>query len=270
MTPVQEFIATLKELRNCILDIPKKLSALSSALNEHAKAIHEARQSYENAQRSAPILRADLQVPHPIEVQTDSKEKHTTRENLKFFVSTLTLLFVGVYTVVTVFIFCETKRSADATTRAANSEVAANRAWIVPDFPPQHKRVIEEANLEWHNAGKTPAISVFSWKEYFPGEFPKRMNSCAEAESAVKKQPLDSLQYQGFIAEGGRYEIGLDHAPAWVGQQPIFIHGCIWYTDISSNTEKSSEFFYVAFQNKFGLPNSEGVSLFFDRPFTYK
>ena len=138
--------------------------------------------------------------------------------------------------------------------------------------PPQHKRVIEEANLEWHNAGKTPAIAVFSWKEYFSGEFPKRMNTCVEAENTVNKQPTDARQYQAFIAQGERYEIGLDHAPPWVGQQPIFIHGCIWYTDISSNTEKSSEFFYMASNGKpIWPPNAPGgVSLWFVRPFIYK
>lgn len=163
-----------------------------------------------------------------------------------------------------------TQNAADAAKRSADSGIASNRAWVVPDSPPQHKRVIEEANLEWHNAGKTPAIGVFSWKEYFSGKFPGRMNTCTESESVAEKQPLDSRQYQAFVSEGGRYEIGLDHAPDWVGQQPIFIHGCIWYTDISSNTEKSSEFFYVAFQNKYGFPSSEGISIFFDRPFIYK
>jgi hypothetical protein len=165
---------------------------------------------------------------------------------------------------------CQTKHAAEAAKESADSAVAANRAWIVADFPPQHKRVIEEANLEWHNVGKTPAIGVSNWKEYFYGDLPAQMKSCVEAKTQAEKRPMEFRQYQAFVGENGRYEIGLDHAPPWLGQQPISIHGCIWYTDISSRTEKSSEFFYLAVQNKYGLPVSEGISLSFDRPFKYK
>jgi hypothetical protein len=162
------------------------------------------------------------------------------------------------------------RAQSQAMHESAGSEIATNRAWIVPDFPPQHKRTIQEANLDWHNAGKTPAISVFSWKEYFTGGFPHQMRTCAMVASVVKKQPTDLRQYQPFVSEGGRYTIGLDRAPSSFGQQPISIHGCIWYTDISSNTEKSSEFFYLAFQNENARPSSEGISVFFARPFVYK
>lgn len=164
----------------------------------------------------------------------------------------------------------EAKVQATAAQASANAVVSANRSWIVPDFPPQHKPSIEAANLEWHNAGKTPAIAVSSWKEYFLGTMPQHLRSCGDIERDVKRQPSDSRQYQAFVAEGGKYEVGLDHAPAWRGQQPIDIHGCIWYTDVSSNTEKSSEFFYTAIQNKLAFPSSEGISVFFDGHFIYK
>jgi vacuolar-type H+-ATPase subunit H len=162
------------------------------------------------------------------------------------------------------------RAQSKALRESSNSEIATNRAWIIPDFPPQHKRTIEEVNLDWHNAGKTPAISVFSWKEYFTGEFPHQLRTCAMVVNAIKKQSPDRQQYQSFVPEGGKYTVGLDHAPAWFFQQPISIHGCIWYTDIVSNTEKSSEFFYLAFQNKDALPRSEGIGVFFARPFIYK
>jgi hypothetical protein len=166
----------------------------------------------------------------------------------------------------------EMQAQSQAMQESADSEVSTNRAWMVPDAPPHNKRTIEEANLEWHNAGKTPAIAVFSTTEYFIGEFPHQLRTCVEMERKLKKQPMDIWQYEGFIAESGRYETGLAHIPAWVGQQPISIHGCVWYTDIVSNTEKSTEFFLQAFQNKFAFPSSEGVSLFYlsDRPLIYK
>jgi hypothetical protein len=162
--------------------------------------------------------------------------------------------------------------SAGQAVRASDSEVAANRAWIVPDTPPIKKHSIGEANLEWHNAGKTPAIAVFNAREYFSGEFPRHVHSCVELEQKLKKQSVDTWQYQPFVSENGRYEIGNDHVPAWVGQQPILIHGCIWYTDILSNTEKSTEFFLTAIQGKYTYPQFEGVTLFYlaDRPFVYR
>ena len=211
-------------------------------------------------------------IPPPLsDTEKNKKQKTERRETIKFRVEVAGVVLLSIYAFFTILIWWANKKAADATNRAANSEVAANRAWIVPDFPPQDKKAISEVNLEWHNAGKTPAISVFSWKEYFTGEFPKRMKTCSENESSIKQQTNDSGQYQAFVAQGERYQIGLDHAPAWVGQQPIFIHGCIWYTDISSNTEKSSEFFYVVFNGKaIWPPNSPvGISVFFDRPFIY-
>jgi hypothetical protein len=166
----------------------------------------------------------------------------------------------------------EMENQSRALRESADSEISANRAWIVPDLPPQHKGSIEEANLEWHNAGKTPAVSVFSTAEYFTGELPRRLRTCVEMERTLKKQPIDRWQFQGFVAENGRYETGLGHAPAWVGQQPIFVHGCVWYTDVLSGVERDTEFFFLAFQDKFAWPKSEGVSLFFlaDRPLIYK
>jgi hypothetical protein len=164
------------------------------------------------------------------------------------------------------------KAQSEAMQRSANSVVSANRPWVVPDFPPQHKRTIQEANLEWHNAGKTPAVSVFSTTEYFIAEFPHRLRTCAEMERKLRKQPLSTWQFQGFVAQDGRYETGLANTPTWVGQAPINIHGCVWYTDILSNTQRTTEFFYTAFQNRFAFPASEGVSIFYlsDRPFVYK
>jgi hypothetical protein len=158
---------------------------------------------------------------------------------------------------------------------SVRSDVSANRAWIVPDAPPQNKVTLAEANLEWHNAGKTPAVEVFSAPEYFSGEFPHRLETCAEMEVALKKKSISEWQYQAFVPAGGRYETGLSHTPAWVGQAPILIHGCVWYTDVLTNTQRSTEFFLTAFQNKFAAwpqPPPKGISLFYlaERPFVYR
>jgi hypothetical protein len=177
----------------------------------------------------------------------------------------LTLLAVTWYA-------CLASDQSNSMRQSVESQISGSRAWIVPEAPPQKKPKIEEANLEWRNAGKTPAVSVFSMKEYFTGEFPLILRSCEAMEKELKKTSIDQWQYQGFVADGGRYEIGLDHAPAWVGQAPIAIHGCVWYTDVLSGKERSTEFFYQAFQNVYGFPKADGISVFYlsDRPFIYR
>lgn len=160
-----------------------------------------------------------------------------------------------------------------ATQDTARFVVSGNRPWIIPYFPPQHKRTIQESNVEWHNAGKSPAVGVFSTAEYFVGEFSKRLRSCREMEIALQKKPIGYWQYQEFVPQdGGRYETALAGTPDWKGPAPLNIHGCVWYRDVFSNTERTTEFFYVALQNKFMVPASEGVSLFYvsGRPFVYK
>lgn len=153
-----------------------------------------------------------------------------------------------------------------------NATIAGNRAWIVPDYPPKNKESIESANLEWHNAGKSPAVSVFSIHEFFIQYFPNEVRSCRQLKKTVKHPPYGSLQSQAFVGEGGRYEIGLDGAPPWPGAVPLNIHGCIWYTDVFSNTERYTEFFYVAYSGSSLIPKSEGVTLFYlqGKPFTYR
>ena len=145
---------------------------------------------------------------------------------------------------------------------SADSQVASNRAWLVPDLPPRNLKKIEDAIITWRNIGKTPATNVFFWREYFQGAiFPSRLPTCNEMESTVKKKPLNEREFQAFVAEGGTYIFGFINPPPWPGpQQPfISIHGCVWYTDIASNTEKSVEFFYLASQMKYSSTPSDTI-----------
>jgi hypothetical protein len=112
-SPLQKFIAAVKELRDGLLDIPKKLSALDQDLKEQTKAVHEIRDAYNESRESAPTIQADLQVPRPLQIEIQDKKT----------VEKLTLLFVIVYTVITAFIFLQTKKSADAAKRSADAAV---------------------------------------------------------------------------------------------------------------------------------------------------
>lgn len=157
--------------------------------------------------------------------------------------------------------------------RSVESVVATNRPWIVPGPPPQHKRVINEANLEWHNAGKTPAVSVFSSAEYFIGPFPHHLRSCPELEKELRKKPVTEWQYRGFVPQDGPYETGLANTPKWDGPAPLNIHGCVWYTDIVSNKERTTEFFYMAVNDNLTFPKSgDGITLYWlsDYPIIYR
>jgi hypothetical protein len=91
-------------------------------------------------------------------------------------------------------------------------------------------------------------------------------------EKSLKEKPISTWQYQGFVAQGERYETGLSNTPTWNGPAPLNIHGCVWYTDILTNTERTTEFFYMAVNGKYTFPVFDGVSLFYlgERPFVYK
>src|SRR5260221_3228459 len=93
-SPFQQFIAAVKELRDSLLDIPKKLSALDQDLKEQTKAVHEVRDAYKESRDSAPTIQADLQLPRSLEVETSPKDKKQIREWCKLGIEALTLLAV--------------------------------------------------------------------------------------------------------------------------------------------------------------------------------
>jgi hypothetical protein len=238
-----------------------------------------------------PVVRPEINTSPPISTEQEAREaRNEKRDKWKVRIEAATFLSVLAYAIINWNMLCKmteaNKTASDSFAKtlcqmqaqtkaqqdAANSVLSANRPWIVPRPPPHNKRTIQEANLEWYNAGKTPAVGVFSTAEYFVAEFPRKLRSCLELEKDIKRQPLGTWQYAAFVAQDGRYETGLQNTPPWNGPAPLNIHGCVWYTDILSNTERTTEFFYVAFYNRFGLPPSEGITLFYlqDQPFIYK
>jgi hypothetical protein len=248
------------------------LAFSASKGNQCSKPIHPQDTADHKCGSSRAKVDVVSQVPPPPSERNDTNRSKDPTPRWKKIaeiavaVSTLGLLIVNI------FQSRATRDAADAAKNAADSAVAANRPWIVADSPPQHKRTIQEANLEWRNAGKTPAVAVFSMVEYFLAGFPRRLRTCSEMEIALKTQDRNTWQYQAFVAQDGRYETGLSNTPAWSGPAPLNIHGCVWYTDVLSNTERTSEFFYMALDGRFGFPASGGISLFYsqDRPLVYK
>jgi hypothetical protein len=255
-------------------DVSQRLGEIHKDIDQHKEAVNAANerenQNDQIRRKWAEKLFAEDQIAEEDRRRRDDRS-YTNQRSIKYatWLAAIGAIFYGA---VATYQAYEMREATKAATMSADSVVSVNRPWIVPDPPPQHKLTIQEANLEWHNAGKTPAVAVFSTAEYFVGEFPRHLRSCPEMERALKEKSLDTWQYQGFVAQDGRYETGLANTPTWNAPAPLNVHGCVWYTDILSNTERTTEFFYVAFRNRFAFPPSEGVSVYYlqDRPFVYK
>jgi len=137
----RQFIVLTKKLRK---ELRELLFTLHNDIQKQIEAIHKARNAYEQSHNSPQVLRAELQIPHPIEVETHPKEKKTGREWYKLVIDTLTLLGVLAYATVAVRQWREmlsvrhqtqqaiqaANRSAKAAEDANDYAVAANRPWI--------------------------------------------------------------------------------------------------------------------------------------------
>jgi hypothetical protein len=255
-------------------DIPQHLSEIHKDINQHKDAVHTAseleNQNDQIRQKWAEKRFIENQITEEDGKRRDDRS-YTNQRSIKraTWIAAIGAIFYGA---VAMYQAYEMREATRAAIISADSVISINRPWIVPGPPRQNRRTIQEANLEWQNAGKTPAVALFSTAEYFVGEFPPHLRSCPEIEKTLKKQPLETWQYQGFVAQDGRYETGLANTPKWDGPASLNIHGCVWYTDVLSNTERTTEFFYTAFHNKFGFPPSEGISVFYmqDHPFVYE
>jgi len=126
----QQFIAALHRTRRELMRLDERLALLSEALREQARAIQNSRVTNRGPE-SSPTVVAELLTPRPIEVETSPKNKNWGRD----LVAILTLVFVAVYTVVTIYVFCETRRAARAAEDAANTAGKQEAAWEVSQRP---------------------------------------------------------------------------------------------------------------------------------------
>jgi hypothetical protein len=94
----RQFINLTKKFRK---EFRHLADSLRKSIERQTDAIHEAKDAYYQSRDTAPILRTNLEIPHPIEVTTSPKDKKTGREWYKLVIETLTLLSVFAYFVVT-------------------------------------------------------------------------------------------------------------------------------------------------------------------------
>jgi len=130
----RQFINLAKKFRK---ELPKIAELLRNDIKQQTDAIREARDAYDQGRDTPPVLRAELQVPHPIEVRTEPKDKKTGREWFKLGVETLTLLAVIWYAYEAHRQFPELKKSAEGAGSSADTAAkqeafleVSQRPWI--------------------------------------------------------------------------------------------------------------------------------------------
>jgi hypothetical protein len=265
----RQFINLTKKFRK---ELPKLAKSLRDDIQEQTKAIREARNAYEQSYKTAPVLRADLQVPHPIEVQTDAKDKKTGREWYKLTVETLTLLAVVAYAIVTVRMWREmiharhqaqfaveaTQRSADTALKQAKDQFRAEQRpyiWLAvggmgtPELVTTgNKSGHLSAKFHLSNYGKSPAIDARQDAHIAIGE-----KECSELRGEAITdpkgsivQPGDSSQFNFAYSRTIVSKPLLDKITA--GTVPICIFGRFEYTDINGpDLVYSSDFCWMPY-----------------------
>jgi hypothetical protein len=188
----RQFIVLTKKLRK---EVRKALEILHKDSQKQIEAIQEARNAYEQGHNAPQVLRAELQVPHPIEVETRPKDKKSGREWYKIMVETLTLLGVLAYAAVAVRQWREmisARHQNEKVIQKTEESIVQNkmntyldqRAWVsVEDISmtPQAKQPLS-VGFRFTNSGKTPAINAYIRDRIEPMDnSPNILSLCAEA-----------------------------------------------------------------------------------------
>ncbi len=170
------------------------------------------------------------------------------------------LVFVIVYSVTTIGLWCQTKRATEASMLSAKAQIATVRAWIWPvqwqahPIPDNYSAV--QAG-EWTpmtfvdmNIGHTPAINVFLMGRgrliYHPMNSP--MPFIERCPDARPKETSDFRDIQIILPGEGptlhpRWIPSADEYDALVkGHATAILHECIYYNVVSSEELGVSEF----------------------------
>lgn len=242
---VQQFIAFVTEVREALLAIPKNLSELRDTVEKQTRAIDDARDAYEQRHDASPVLRAELQVPHPIAVNTEPKDKHEGREILKLVVSILTLAFVATYTVFTLFIFCANNKAAkaaeDSVKLAEKNAHLEQRAWVaVSEIIPRAKgKSPWEIAITFKNTGHTPATNFVIQLAGQPTRKGERATGEEVTEPGHGIIPPDGFFHQRLSAE----------APYNWKNTDLTIHGKITYDSVFGHSHWTRFCYYFVPQN---------------------
>jgi hypothetical protein len=145
-----------------------------------------------------------------------------------------------------------TRIAADAAKESADAAIAASRAWIVPIQQTQGQKAAASINLYWKNAGKSPAVHISGTAEYltpFPGKFRAGCGQLGKTgwkaqESMTLPEDTFSITLQNVPSDWKPPPNSVITTKSKVGM--LGIHGCVWYTDVLSSRERTTEFCYMA------------------------
>jgi hypothetical protein len=201
-----------------------------------------------------------------------SKPQNTASISLKRDWYDLTNLVITVFALFGLWYYaCWAGVQGVANKESADAAVGASRAWMVPTGP-TIAREGSDIRLSFTNGGKTPAVHLSGTVEYeMEGEkWPAFEKGCGH----LKAHPGSiSVTYSLMLPNpdpnpkpdatkpftvGGFTDGGVP--AAWqkpltgpYQRQDMWIHGCIWYTDVLTNKERTTEFMYLASKIQFDL-----------------
>lgn len=123
MIPLKEFITAIKDARDALLDIPKKLDSLRNSVDNQTSAVNQAAEAAKKQSQAPPVIRAEFKVP-VADKATENTEtvEQKWRERIKTFLEFLTLAAVVWYA-------CEAHKQSKSVEKSANAaETAAETA----------------------------------------------------------------------------------------------------------------------------------------------
>jgi hypothetical protein len=131
-SPFQQFIAAVKELRDGLLDIPKKLSLLDQDIQEQTAEISKVREATEQRQGTTPEVRAILHTPESVEIEQREHRARQQRYQKRNLAATWAgVVVVAAYTTFAALQWNEMRRS----NRAAVADFRQDeRAWMAFRF----------------------------------------------------------------------------------------------------------------------------------------
>jgi hypothetical protein len=190
-----------------------------------------------------------LPMTHTPESNRKSKARYREcREWIRLAVEVVTLLIVGWYAVTNSLMYGEmvtaNKQGKDAVAAAktsADAAVGASRAWLIPIG--QKANPVNGAFNIWiyfANEGKTPAIQIQGTEEY-------DVNSAREFGEGCESITTQWSETEAIKLPNEVFGLAASHIPSERGEKKrlLRIHGCVWYTDVITSTERSTEFCYM-------------------------
>jgi hypothetical protein len=263
-----------QEIGNNLLAGLRILSAAVLGIQKQVDSVAKDRQAQKESKSPAPELVAILDSLQGTQAeQRASSRSQDLYQKRDLFISWAGVLVLLAYTIVNFGMLCAMRdanktasdsfaktlcqmqaqtvaqqKAASSARSSADAAVSASRPWIVPIKELQYLNAPTPIYLSWRNLGKTPAFHVSATAEYALGWAPKGKETCEQLRRTSNWGGGLSM-----ILPDSSYSFVLQNLPKkWEeplgeeGVRRMTIHGCVWYTDVLANAERTTEFCYQA------------------------